>query len=239
MSAADRLDFVKERISGLLTELPGSVWGVADIGRVMDEEPDALAHMEGLGRFKRAVVVAAPLPRGAFADLRDAPTPLYMHHYRQLNYALDRIAFRVAVVLEDAGFLGCAVAASQYVSLSPRPVGHLSHRVLGYYAGLGFIGRPTLLITPRFGPRVRLVSVLTDAPLQPTGPKRFDGCGDCRACIAACPAGAIRPDSRDFDWAACFAQLQKFRKIRFVGQHICGVCIAVCPRSGVIQALAE
>ena len=233
MSVTKRLDFVTERIESLIAELPGSIWGVADIGRVLEEEPAALAHMEDAGRFKRAVVVAAPLPKGAFADLKDAPTPLYMHHYRQLNYALDRIAFKVAVVLEECGFLACAVAASQYVSLSPRPVGHLSHRVLGYYAGLGFIGRPTLLITRRFGPRVRLVSVLTDAPLQPTGPKRFDGCGDCKACIAACPANAIRQDSRDFDWAACFAQLQKFRKIRFVGQHICGICVAVCPRSGV------
>ena len=233
MSVKKRVDFVTERIESLITEVPGSIWGVADIERVREEEPAALAHMEGVGRFRRAVVVAAPLPKGAFVDLKDAPTPLYMHHYRQLNHALDRTAFRIAVALEECGFLACAVAASQYVSLSPRPVGHLSHRVLGYYAGLGFIGRPTLLITRRFGPRVRLVSVLTDAPLQPTGPKRFDGCGDCNACIAACPARAIHQDSRDFDWAACFAQLQKFRKIRFVGQHICGICVAVCPRSGV------
>ena len=230
MSAVNRLDFVKERIRRLLTELPGSIWGVADIVRVLEEEPDALAHMEGVGRFKRAVVVAAPLPRGAFADLKDAPTPLYMHHYRQLNYLLDRAAYGLALALEAAGFRAVCVPASQYVQMQPHPRGHISHRVLAFHAGLGFIGRSRLLIHRRHGPRVRLVSVLTDAPLTPAaGTVPFD-CGDCTACVEACPAGAVRLSSEDYDLDACFAKLREFRKIPFVGQHICGVCIKVCPK---------
>ena len=229
---------LKEQIDRLIRQIPGATWGVADLGRVLREEPEAVASPALVCRFGVAVVVAAPLPKGAFADLKDAPTPLYMHHYRQLNHMLDRLALRVAHTIEQFGHTACCIAASQYVSLSPRPVGHLSHRVLGYYAGLGFIGRPTLLITPRFGPRVRLVSVLTDAPLQPTGPAKLGGCGDCRACIEVCPAHAIREDSRDFDWKACFEQLRRFRKIPFVGQDICGICVAVCPRSGVRQVPA-
>ena len=232
MSCIDRK--IEEIVSGFA----GAFWGVADIARVAAEHPEAVAHFEGIERFCCAVVVAAPLPKGAFSDLKDAPTPLYMHHYRQLNYALDRLALRIAAFLEEAGHTACAVAASQYVALSPRPVGHLSHRVLGYYAGLGFIGRPTLLVTGRYGPRVRLVSVLTDAALDVTGPQRFDGCGDCRACIDACPVGAVSEDSHAFNWRACFEKLRSFRKIPFVGQDICGVCIAACPRSRITQAPA-
>ena len=59
-------------------------------------------------------------------------------------------------------------------------------------AGLGCIGRNNLLITPQFGPRVRLRAIVLSAALPPTGPADFDPCRGCDApCISHCPQGAF------------------------------------------------
>jgi epoxyqueuosine reductase len=60
-------------------------------------------------------------------------------------------------------------------------------------AGLGVIGNNNLLITPEFGPRVRLRAIFMEAELEPTGPMVFDPCNGCdMPCHRACPRGAFR-----------------------------------------------
>ncbi|MFW9810114.1 MAG: epoxyqueuosine reductase [Candidatus Thorarchaeota archaeon] len=59
--------------------------------------------------------------------------------------------------------------------------------------GLGAQGKNTLLISPEFGPRVKLIAVLTDALLDIDAPYEDDVCGDCERCIKACPTKAIEP----------------------------------------------
>jgi epoxyqueuosine reductase len=65
---------------------------------------------------------------------------------------------------------------------------------LAIKAGLGEYGRLGLLITPEFGPRVRLGKIFTDLPLAHDAPRRFgvrEFCEVCRACASACPAKAV------------------------------------------------
>jgi reductive dehalogenase len=64
-------------------------------------------------------------------------------------------------------------------------------------AGLGELGRLGYLITPEFGPHVRIAKVLTNLPLFPDPPITFgvtDYCTNCGICAAECPSGAISPD---------------------------------------------
>ena len=64
-------------------------------------------------------------------------------------------------------------------------------------AGLGEAGRNGLLITPQYGPRVRLCKVFTDAPLIPDGPIAFgvkEFCGICMKCATTCPSRSISLD---------------------------------------------
>lgn len=70
-------------------------------------------------------------------------------------------------------------------------------------AGLGVIGRNNLLVTPEYGPRVRLRALLLEADLSPAPPLAFDPCGPCPApCRSACPRGVFdggaysRPECR-------------------------------------------
>jgi len=59
--------------------------------------------------------------------------------------------------------------------------------------GLGCQGKSTLLVTPSYGPRVRLISVLTTAELDVDEPYKGDLCRDCEKCLAACPTRALDP----------------------------------------------
>ncbi len=66
-------------------------------------------------------------------------------------------------------------------------------------AGLGCIGLNNLVVTPRYGPHVRLRALTIDLELSSTGPVAFDPCSQCGApCRAACPRSAfVIPTRRD------------------------------------------
>jgi epoxyqueuosine reductase QueG len=170
------------------------------------------------------------LQRAALDGVVDRPTPIYFHNYRQVNYQLDGSACLVADRIQDAGYRALAVPASQIIRKEPM-TGHISHTRLGWAAGIGFLGRSTLLVHPLYGAQMRYVSVLTDMPLQADAPHDGD-CGTCRACLAVCPAGAIRMRPDDFDLDACYGRLTEFTRMPFIGQHICGVCVKACDGKG-------
>ncbi len=65
-------------------------------------------------------------------------------------------------------------------------------------AGVGRIGLNNLLLTPHYGPRVRLRALTLDVALQPTGPALFDPCADCAApCREACPQNAFMSNAKE------------------------------------------
>ena len=201
-----------------------AAFGVADLTALSEQKPDVLSDV-GDG-FTRAVVIGVRLQDAVLQGVNDRPTPLYFHLYRQANYELDRTAFDAAGLLQAAGCRAIAIPASQVIARNPMR-GHLSHKLLGWAAGIGWIGRSSLLVHPRFGARMRYVSVLTDAPLEAGRPAE-DQCGECRKCAAACPAGAIHQSFRDFDLNKCYEKLCEFARMPGIGQHICGVCVKAC-----------
>jgi epoxyqueuosine reductase len=72
----------------------------------------------------------------------------------------------------------------------------LVDRAAAARAGVGWIGRSTMLLAPGHGPWLLLGSVVTDADLRTTAPM-VRTCGTCVACVPACPTGAITPDGLD------------------------------------------
>lgn len=69
-------------------------------------------------------------------------------------------------------------------------------------AGLGQLGRNGLLVTPKYGPRVRLAKVITDMPLVPDAPINFgvtEFCEACKICATECPSGAISTGPMTFE----------------------------------------
>lgn len=106
-------------------------------------------------------------------------------------------------------------------------------------AGLGWIGRNSLLIIPNYGSFFFLGEILLDLPLEPDIPYTRDGCGDCTRCIDACPTQAINPD-RTIDARLCLSyltieyhgsipiEMRKPISDRIFG---CDTCQQVCPHN--------
>ena len=104
-------------------------------------------------------------------------------------------------------------------------------------AGLGWIGRNSLLLHPDYGSWLFLSELLVNLELEPDPPFEGDGCGNCQLCVRACPTQAIMPD-RTVDASRCLSYLTienrgqipiEFRKA--VGEHVfgCDQCQSVCP----------
>ena len=198
-------------------------FGVADVTGMRG---DFLIESETRDRFRLAVSLGKRLSNAVLDDLRDHPTQIYFHHYRQMNFFLDRGALLVADHIQKMGFRSLAIAASQILDWEKQRA-HLSHKHVARAAGLGWFGRNNLLVNPELGARFRLVTVLADMPLEPDAPLDRD-CGFCRACAAACPAGAIKDTREAFDHRACFEKLKEFRKKGYTTQFICGLCVRDC-----------
>jgi epoxyqueuosine reductase QueG len=211
-------------ITALLQAMGADVTGVADMSRY-DREVLGFGD-DILHAYPYAISFGLLVPSGVLGTLTDGPTLFYLHHYRQVNYRLDIIAYELAKEIEKRGGRALPFAASQMVDWQNQK-GHISHKHVGVAAGLGWIGRNNLLVHPEFGARVRYNTVLTDINLT-AGEPQANGCGECASCIGACPAAAIGQDPAGFDHRGCFAMLQQFKNKRNLGHHICGLCIKAC-----------
>lgn len=98
------------------------------------------------------------------------------------EHKMDALAVKAAEQLEAEG----------YPSLGKLKTGRLPHKSVALRAGLGFIGKNNLLVTPEYGCALMLGKVLTTAPFLTTSmPPATPQCGDCTRCVDACPNKAL------------------------------------------------
>jgi len=225
-----------EQLRRLALSLDADYFGVADLSSAHDVILEQGG--ERVARYPRAVTVGVVL-QDSLVDLLPDKDPqgaiLYRHNtYDVVNQLLDQIGVRVANVLQRAGHSAFPVPASRRTD-DDHICGIFSQKLAAHLAGLGWIGKSCLLITPDHGPRVRWVSILTDAPLLPTGSPVEQQCGACTACVDICPQHAFtgrpfhRNEPRDarFDAAACDRYFREMEKKKSVA--VCGLCLYVCP----------
>ncbi len=227
--------------SGFTHQIKSTVldWG-ADLVGVADVEPLKALDVNPpdlLSGFTRVISIAIQLPLSAFETITDKPTPIYGTVYQTANRILDELAFKTAVALQDDGFRSLPIPASQVLDRNAWQ-GAISHKAVARMAGLGWQGKNLLLITPGYGPRVRLVSILTEAPLEIDGPIE-NRCGNCTLCRDACPAKAIKGVKTDSHYknrhealffTRCVELLtENFAWLPGVDAPICGICIKACP----------
>ena len=228
----------RQSASGGLAELilgwGASLVGFADLRGVA---PPAFSHLPS------GVSIVMALDSAALAGVRDGPTMEYYEEYKRANRALDEIAARSADHINSLGhtaevFPATIVDSSMGSDYQKTLSVGFQHKTAATRAGLGWIGKSALLVTPEFGSRVRLVTVFTDMPLHVATHITEGRCGDCRACSRTCPAGAIKgrewrvdlPRAELVDVVACRAKMTQLLLERVgVEDAVCGVCLAVCP----------
>jgi epoxyqueuosine reductase len=223
-------------IRTLAHSLDADYFGVANLSSAHD-----VIRAQGgerVARYPGAIAIGMVL-QDRLVDLLPehdlAAAILYRHNsYDVVNLALDQIALRIANTLQRAGFDTFPIPASKRTD-DDRICGIFSQKLAAHLAGLGWIGKSCLLITPDHGPRVRWVTILTDAPLRPTGTPVEPQCGSCTACVDICPEHAFtgRPFHSDeprevrFDAAACDRYFRELEQSH--GVAVCGLCLYCCP----------
>jgi epoxyqueuosine reductase len=132
-----------------------------------------------------------------------------------------------------------------YAAQADHPLGGLVlFPPLAQKAGIGWVGRHGLLITPEFGPRVRLAAVYTpieNLPLSNSNEHGWisDYCNTCGICIKKCPARAILEDTIIHESGQMTYVKQRECFEYFVQYYGCSVCIKVCPFSRTMRAYEQ
>ncbi len=128
--------------------------------------------------------------------IETTPSVLYSELYNTTNRMLDEIGYRMANLLNTLGFRAHFFPRDCYGDISvlvKKPEAPFSHVIAGYYAGLGTIGMNHALLAKEYGPRIRLVSVITDAEVAPDKMIEKDICIRCGQCVKGCPIQAFTP----------------------------------------------
>ena len=211
-----------EMLKKLASELGADLFGVAETARLEKYIDDEIRPVTDKLPF--AVSIGIRLQKAVLQTLDDHPNQIYKTHYRQANSALDRATHEMARFIQNRGHDAMPIAASFILDWQKQNA-HISHRHAALEAGVGFWGKNNLLVHPEYGAGIRLATLFTDMPLTVDRPIPND-CGECVACMMACPADAISENGFDFD--KCYAQIKEFSKRNNYNLHICGLCVKAC-----------
>lgn len=166
--------------------------------------------------------------------------------YQIINDHLNTIALRLATHLEELGYPSLFFPTTN--AGVPEEYTHLpamfSHRHAAVRAGLGEFGLNNVVVTAKYGPRIRWNSVITTAPLTPSpllATKTCDGLA-CQECARHCPANALHPQLEAGEhrvWLNPVARTEwdTCRSARLITDCM-GRCLRVCPagrRRGAVQ----
>ena len=208
--------------------------------------PDAVRRrvrpVEALPGARSIIVAALQYNVDDGGTVADPAVPVIARYARGADYhfVFEEKLGRLEAALRE--LVGEDVRTRAYVDYGP-----VLERDHAQRAGLGWIGKNTLLINPELGSYFFLGEILTDAELRPDPPFTADRCGTCRRCIDACPTGAIK-GPRELDARLCISYLTIElrgpipRELRpLIGNRIfgCDICQEVCPWNRHIPETVE
>ncbi len=221
-------DFIQEMKIKLDVELIGVASVVTSGSRELKEKATFL-----LPSVKSVIVVGKEIYKEVVALLKPSketgeaePGELLGPHSDYLSGRLNKAIYDLAILFRKDRCLSLPLPAAGCPTDQRSLKAVFSYKHAAELAGLGTIGRHSLLITPEFGPRVRLACLLTEASLEssPLSNKNKDDCINCDACIRECPAQALQVPKQGDRYS-----MNKFacRTYRQAGLT-CSVCMKAC-----------
>lgn len=192
-----------------------------------------------------AISIAKGYEAEIIQSIRNGPNIRYAKAYCELNAELNAIAQSMAGYIKGLGFNAFPLSATvrhpsnkvpnvDFESLEDMTTS-LPHKTIATLSGLGWIGKTDLLINEKYGPRIRLITILTDAPFVYDTPITASRCGECLECVIACPVDAGRKENwfqgspERYDVVRCDEYTRTISGELGLDGQLCGICIAACP----------
>jgi epoxyqueuosine reductase QueG len=224
-----KADEIKSRVQGLGADL----CQIASVERFADAPPGF--HPADIVKGCHSVVVVAT--RFPVSTLSVSSPAAYTFVRNKLADKIDSITVQVAAELETLG--SCAVpvpSADPYDYWDDNRrhgQGILSLKHAAVRAGLGQIGKNTLLVNEKFGNMVWLGAIVLDQKLEPDGLANYQTClPNCRICLEACPANAL--DGVTIEQCKC-RSVSARHTAGGGGVYSCNICRRICPNHNGIK----
>ena len=195
-------------IKNLVLASGADIVGIADPYKLAEisGEKNPFSVMEST---KSVIIFGICMPKEVMEEVPEIKyQTMLANHFSRLR----RIAKKIGRLLEEKG----------YNSYPCHDQDNIEHKKAAQLAGLGRVGNHTLLITPKYGPRVHLNSVLTDYPLHFDTFLEEELCDQCDECITKCPPGALKK-GLEVDRSKCLIYRSSELKKRY-----CGLCMKIC-----------
>ncbi len=216
-----------EELKQYVYDLGATLAGVAPVER-FESAPPGHGPRDLLPEAKSVMVIAFRLVDRLVEGLPGC-RPMYTENFHYVNAEMGICTTRATRFLVQRGFATIPIYYSSREMRIPTPArffDEFSLRHAAEKAGLGKIGKNQLLITPQFGPRVRLSAVITSAHLTPNPLITQEVCDPKRCkwrCVQQCPSEALKQND-PMDKEACNKYM-----FETLGYLRCGMCVCSCP----------
>ena len=211
-------------VKKLLYSLGADLCGIASLDR-FGSAPKGYQPTDVFPCCQSVISFAVRFPAGA---LLCKTNTVYTHIRNTITPKMDAIALNACIELEKAGHLAVPIPTndSQWDENTGRFRSIISQKHAAQAAGLGTIGRHSLLITPEFGSMVWLGTILIDAALEPD-PLKASICDNCNLCVKICPINAL--EHVEMNQQACWNHAFGDNPGTQSWEISCHKCRDVCP----------
>ena len=216
-------------VKQVVREEGADICGIASAER-FSGAPKGFQPIDIYDKCKSVVVFARKLPTEALFASNCVP---YTFMSMMMTQEVDRLVISIAMKLEEMGLGAVPIPSDDpYEHWEPeRSYGRaiLSMKHAAQLAGLGVMGKNTLLINKDYGNMIRLGAVLVDAELEPDPVADYEAClPDCRLCLDSCPQHALDGDT--VNQKLC-RPLSNFMTEKGYTLTKCHVCRSICPNA--------
>ena len=220
---------MKEDVRSLALELGADVCGFAEIGRFADS-PEGFSPADLYADCQTVIVFGVVIPKGL---MKINPRLVYNYFNEDIiDSEIDRISFRLSKEVERrygwaAVPVPCDVPYEYWNAELMEARGLFSMKHAAVYAGLGTLGKNTLLLNETYGNMLNIGAVLIDAALPSDSLCESICIKSCTKCVDSCPVGAIQDGNVVQKLCREYAYGQK--TARGYATTECNRCRAVCP----------
>ena len=213
-----------KRVKEVMISLGADLCGIASIDRFGDA-PEGYHPSDVFPACKSVISFGCRFPIGTL--LCNSHTP-YTLVRNTITPKMDMIALNFCVEMERHGIVCVPIQTngSEWDAKTNRWRSIISQKHAAQAAGLGTIGRHSLLITPEFGSMVWLGAVLCSEEFEADELKE-PICNNCNHCVEACPVGAL--DNSEVNQQVCWDYAFGDDEEKQVWSISCHKCRDVCP----------